>query len=188
MKLLLTAALALLVATTASAAGARDQLTAFTQGLKGLDGRFEQRVFDPNGRPTETTRGTVKLSAPRQFRWEVTSPAAQLIVADGDHIWIWDPDLEQVTVRNQSFEEQGSPLTVLIDPTEVALITLGAARTIGLGDEVGSLEVGKWGDLVAMEIPAVTSAEALFEAVLAVDLSAVQGTWLGGREVYRRPA
>lgn len=106
-------------ATNATAAGARDRLAAFTQGLKGLDGRFEQRVFDPNGRQTETTRGTVKLSAPRQFRWEVTSPAAQLIVADGDHIWIWDPDLEQVTVRNQSFEEQGSPLTVLIDPTEL---------------------------------------------------------------------
>lgn len=100
-------------------AGGREQLAAFTRDLKGLDASFEQRVFDPNGRQTEKTTGNVKLSAPRLFRWEVQAPAKQLIVADGDHIWIYDPDLEQVTVRNQSFEEQGSPLTVLIDPTEL---------------------------------------------------------------------
>ena len=97
----------------------RDRLAAFTKGLKGLDARFEQRVFDPNGRPSETSSGSVKLFAPRQFRWEYLKPAPQLIVADGDHIWIYDPDLEQVTVRNQSMEEQGSPLAVLIDPTEL---------------------------------------------------------------------
>jgi outer membrane lipoprotein carrier protein len=100
-------------------AGGREQLAAFTRDLKGLDARFEQRVYDPNGRQTETTTGTVKLSAPRLFRWEVRSPAQQLIVADGDHIWIYDPDLEQVTVRKQSLEEQGSPLTVLVDPSEL---------------------------------------------------------------------
>jgi outer membrane lipoprotein carrier protein len=97
----------------------RERLMAFTNGLKGLDARFEQRVFDPNGRPSETSSGSVKLSAPRQFRWEYLKPAPQLIVADGDHIWIYDPELEQVTVRNQSMEEQGSPLAVLIDPTEL---------------------------------------------------------------------
>ena len=98
---------------------ARSQMTAFSRGLKGLDARFEQRVFDPNGRQSETSSGGVKLSAPRQFRWEYVKPSPQLIVADGDHIWIYDPELEQVTVRNQSMEEQGSPLAVLIDPTEL---------------------------------------------------------------------
>ena len=97
----------------------RDRLAAFAKGLKGLDARFEQRVFDPNGRRSETSSGSVKLFAPRQFRWEYLKPAPQLIVADGDHIWIYDPELEQVTVRNQSMEEQGSPLAVLIDPTEL---------------------------------------------------------------------
>lgn len=100
-------------------AGAREQMTAFTKGLKGLDARFEQRVYDPNGRQSDASSGSVKLSAPRQFRWEYQKPSPQLIVADGNHIWIYDPELEQVTVRNQSFEEQGSPLSVLIDPTEL---------------------------------------------------------------------
>ncbi|WP_394764723.1 outer-membrane lipoprotein carrier protein LolA, partial [Stenotrophomonas sp.] len=52
----------------------RERLMAFTRGLKGLDARFEQRVFDPNGRPSETSSGSVKLSAPRQFRWEYLKP------------------------------------------------------------------------------------------------------------------
>lgn len=109
---------ALLLSST-SFAGAREQMSAFTKGLKGLDARFEQLVYDPNGRKSEASSGNVKLAAPRQFRWEYQKPSPQLIVADGDHIWVYDPDLEQVTVRNQSFEEQGSPLSVLIDPTEL---------------------------------------------------------------------
>jgi outer membrane lipoprotein carrier protein len=110
---------AALLAATAANAGGRDRMDAFTHGLKGLEGRFEQHVFDANGRQTEHSTGTVALSAPRLFRWETLQPYPQLVVADGDHIWIFDPDLDQVTVRNQSFEEQGSPLTVLIDPTEL---------------------------------------------------------------------
>ncbi len=120
MKLLLKslAISALAVSLPAFAAG-RAELTKFTANLKGLDGSFQQTVFDANGRATEKSSGNVKLSAPRLFRWETLAPAKQLIVADGNHIWIYDPDLEQVTVRNQSFEEQGSPLTILIDPTEL---------------------------------------------------------------------
>jgi outer membrane lipoprotein carrier protein len=111
-------ALALSACSVASA-GAREQMNAFTRGIQGLEARFDQQVFDGNGRQTEKSAGTVKLSAPRQFRWEYETPSPQLIVADGDHIWIYDPDLQQVTVRNQSFEEQSSPLAVLIDPTEL---------------------------------------------------------------------
>lgn len=106
-------------AAPASARPARVQLDTFTRGLKGLDASFSQQVFDPNGRKSDSSAGTVRMSAPRQFRWEYRVPAPQLIVADGDHIWIYDPELEQVTVRQQSLEEQDSPLSVLIDPTEL---------------------------------------------------------------------
>lgn len=115
----LVVALFALLSSTGVLAGAREQMNVFTKGLTGLDARFEQRVYDPNGRPSDSSSGSVKLSAPRQFRWEYQKPSPQLIVADGDHIWVYDPELEQVTVRNQSFEEQGSPLSVLIDPTEL---------------------------------------------------------------------
>ncbi len=97
-------------------AGARDDLTAFTRGLKGLDGQFSQQVFDAHGKAKESSQGRVALSAPRQFRWEYVKPYEQLIVADGQKIWVYDPDLQQVTVRAQGQEEQTSPLTALIDP------------------------------------------------------------------------
>jgi outer membrane lipoprotein carrier protein len=111
-------ALALSVASVASASP-REDFAHHTQGLKGLDGHFEQKVFEASGRLKEDSTGSVALSAPRLFRWEYLKPHPQVIVADGDHVWVYDPDLEQVTVKNQGGEEQQSPLTVLIDPTEL---------------------------------------------------------------------
>ena len=97
-------------------AGARDDLKAFTTGLKGLDGQFSQQVFDSRGKVKETTSGRVALSAPRLFRWEYQRPHVQQIVADGTEVWMYEPDLEQATVRAQGKEEQNSPLTALINP------------------------------------------------------------------------
>jgi outer membrane lipoprotein carrier protein len=101
---------------TQAAAGARDDLNAFTKGLKGLDGEFAQQVFDAKGKLKESSSGKVSLSAPRLFRWEYVKPYPQLIVADGKTVWVYDPDLQQVTRRPQGVEEQNSPLSVLIDP------------------------------------------------------------------------
>ena len=97
-------------------AGARDDLNAFTKGLKGLDGQFSQQVFDAKGKLKERSSGKVALSAPRLFRWEYVKPYPQLIVADGKTVWVHDPDLQQVTKRPQGVEEQNSPLSALIDP------------------------------------------------------------------------
>src|SRR5690606_442236 len=108
-------AAACLVSTSAFA-GARDDLKAFTTGLKGLDGQFNQQVFDSRGKVKETTSGRVALSAPRLFRWEYQKPHVQLIVADGSKVWMHEPDLDQATVRAQGKEEQNSPLTALINP------------------------------------------------------------------------
>ncbi len=112
-------AAALSMPTLASADASRTVLDGFSAGLKGLDGRFTQRVFDADGQLSEETKGRVALSAPRQFRWEYEPPFPQLIIADGDHVWIYDPDLEQAQVRKQSHEEQQSPLAALIDPAEL---------------------------------------------------------------------
>ena len=108
-----------LCATAVANATPREDFAHHTQGLKGLDGHFEQKVFEASGKLKEDSTGSVALSAPRLFRWEYLKPNPQLIVADGDHVWVYDPDLEQVTVKNQGSEEQQSPLTVLIDPTEL---------------------------------------------------------------------
>jgi outer membrane lipoprotein carrier protein len=116
--ILATLTTALLLAGTAHA-GARDDLAAFTKGLKGLDGQFTQQVYDTNGKTKETSSGRVALSAPRLFRWEYTKPYPQLIVADGKHVWVYEPDLQQATKRAQGAEEQNSPLAMLIDPSKL---------------------------------------------------------------------
>lgn len=97
-------------------AGARDELKSFTSGLRGLDGQFSQQVHDSRGKVKETTSGRVALSAPRLFRWEYQRPHEQLIIADGAKVWMYEPDLQQATVRAQGKEEQNSPLTALINP------------------------------------------------------------------------
>ena len=100
-------------------AGARDDLKSFASGLKGLDGQFTQQVYDAKGKLKETSSGRVAMSAPRLFRWEYAKPYPQLIVADGRKVWVYDPDLQQVTVRDQGSEEQNSPLSALIDPAKL---------------------------------------------------------------------
>lgn len=108
-----------LLASAAVMAGARDDLNGFTKGLKGLDAPFTQKVFDTKGKLKESSTGRVALSAPRQFRWEYVKPFPQLIVADGKTVWVYDPDLQQVTRRPQGNAEQSSPLTALIDPASL---------------------------------------------------------------------
>ena len=114
----LTAALLLAISTAANA-GARDQLDAFSKGLKGLDGRFSQQVFDPRGKQKEASSGRVAVSAPRLFRWEYVKPYPQLIVADGKTVWVYDPDLQQASKRPQGVEEASSPLAILLDPAKL---------------------------------------------------------------------
>ena len=118
LRLTLGLGLGLLLAGNAFA-GARDELVRFTTGLKGLEGSFNQQVFDANGRARETSSGTVAVSAPRLFRWEYVKPFAQLIVADGQKVWIYEPDLQQATVKAQGEEERNSPLVALFDPARL---------------------------------------------------------------------
>ncbi|MDE2154587.1 MAG: outer membrane lipoprotein chaperone LolA [Xanthomonadaceae bacterium] len=99
----------------AAAGTARARLDAFADGLHSLTGDFSQTLTDVNGNVGRTSAGTLVLQAPRQFRWDTLTPYKQTIVADGSRVWLYDPELEQVTVRVQSNEEAHSPLTVLTD-------------------------------------------------------------------------
>jgi len=115
MRLALLAA-ALLATSTAQAETARSHLDAVSKGLTSVTATFTQLlVNDVDNSRGKTTQGKLALKAPRQFRWDVTAPYQQQIVADGMHVWVYDPDLEQVTVHNQGVEEAHSPLTVLTD-------------------------------------------------------------------------
>lgn len=115
----LTFALGAALLASVANAGARADLTSFTRDLNGLDGTFVQKVYDARGKLKETSSGRVALSTPRLFRWEYRTPHPQLIVADGKKVWVFDPDLEQATVRPQGPDEQNSPLAALLDPAKL---------------------------------------------------------------------
>ena len=108
-------ALVLLALPALAATGARARLDAFAQDVRALSCSFTQVTRDARGEVKSTLQGTLALAAPRQFRWQTEAPNAQEIVADGARVWIYDPDLDQVTVRRQSSAEAQSPLTVLTD-------------------------------------------------------------------------
>lgn len=130
---------ALLLASNFAVAGAREDLAAFTKGLKGLDGQFSQQVFDVRGKQKEASSGRVAVSAPRLFRWEYTKPYAQLVVADGKTVWVVDPDLNQATRRPQGPEEANSPLAILLEPARLERDF--AVKDGGSRDGVAWLEV-----------------------------------------------
>ena len=99
----------------ATALGATDASVALKARLDGIDGvvaRFEQQITDTQGFIVEESRGTLHLAKPR-FRWEVQSPFPQIILADGDAVEIYDPDLEQVTQRELSGAAHEAPLALL---------------------------------------------------------------------------
>lgn len=72
----------------------------FLDNLQTLHARFEQRQFSETGKLLEISKGEVYVKRPGKFRWEYQSPYDQLIVADGRSVWIYDKDLEQVTIKN----------------------------------------------------------------------------------------
>ena len=122
MKRLLLVLSAMVLALFCSAAAlaapvgpARARLDAFAHNLHSLTGRFSQSLTDINGHTSKTSAGTLALEAPREFRWDTLTPYKQTIVADGSRVWMYDPELQQVTVSAQSGEEAHSPLTVLTD-------------------------------------------------------------------------
>jgi outer membrane lipoprotein carrier protein len=111
LKALLFAAMA--VSPLLAEAGAIDQLHQFLQSTRTLKAEFAQTVIARNGRKPQLSSGVVAISRPGKLRWEILKPYPQLVVGDGEKIWIYDQELQQVTVRKAGQAIGGSPATLL---------------------------------------------------------------------------
>ncbi len=89
------------------------ELVAFFDGIDSIEGAFRQIQFDAAGNVVETSEGELAISRPDRFRWRYDSPYEQIIVADGKRLWLYDVDLEQVTVREQGESIRNSPAMLL---------------------------------------------------------------------------
>jgi outer membrane lipoprotein carrier protein len=108
------AALVLAAGSACAAAGATAPLDEFLKGLVSLKARFEQVLLDEQGVERERSQGTFYLSRPGRFRWDYESPYQQSIVADGQRVYVYDKDLEQVTVKPLQ-KALGSTPALLLD-------------------------------------------------------------------------
>lgn len=79
---------------------AHEALDRFFRNLDSLQAYFVQKLYSENGRLMETSLGRMQMQRPNKFRWNYQHPYGQLIVADGKSVWIYDSDLEQVTLKN----------------------------------------------------------------------------------------
>jgi len=100
-------------------ADAQSRLDNFVSGTKGLKAQFSQSVFDAKGRKTQEASGTLYLARPGKFRWVYQKPYAQLIVGDGKKLWIYDEDLDQVTVRKLDQAIGESPAALLAGNNDI---------------------------------------------------------------------
>jgi outer membrane lipoprotein carrier protein len=109
----------MLASTCAVAAAAPDSSTPldkYFDGLNTLRASFTQTVKDARGRQVDSTSGTLVVSRPGKFRWEVSPKAGsggQLLVADGRNVWFLDKDLDQVTVKPADAALSSTPAMLL---------------------------------------------------------------------------
>lgn len=75
-------------------------LDSFLRNLKTLQAQFEQKIYNENNTLLEHSQGKMYVQRPNKFRWVYQKPYNQLIVADGERVWIYESDLDQVTVKN----------------------------------------------------------------------------------------
>ena len=118
---MLKRAIAILLCLTAfeAHAGAVDQLKAFISGTRSAQAEFTQTVLDRNGRAMQSASGTMQFVRPGKFRWEYRKPYEQLIVGDGEKFWLYDADLQQVTVRKLDAALGSSPAALLSGNNEI---------------------------------------------------------------------
>jgi len=100
-------------------AAAIDRFKAFLSGTKSARGEFEQKVHDRSGKVTQESKGSFVFQRPGLFRWVYAKPIDQVIVGDGERVWIHDRDLNQVTVRKLTRALGSTPAALLAGSADV---------------------------------------------------------------------
>ncbi|MEK6788069.1 MAG: outer membrane lipoprotein chaperone LolA [Pseudomonadota bacterium] len=101
--------LSLLLMPALSLADASTDLAARLKAIRSLDADFTQITQATKSKPESVVLGHIQAQKPGQFRWEVRRPYAQLLVSDGRELKIFDPDLQQMTIRPVSPELSQTP-------------------------------------------------------------------------------
>jgi outer membrane lipoprotein carrier protein len=110
-KIILT--IFLMVATHSVQAAGLERMKEYFQNIQSAQANFHQVVTDKQGQKTQDVTGSMRLQKPNKFRWDYNKPYLQEIVGDGDKIWLFDPELNQVTMRSFVKAASSSPAALL---------------------------------------------------------------------------
>jgi outer membrane lipoprotein carrier protein len=111
-------AFALLLAAGAQAASL-ERFQVYVRNTQSARADFAQQVFDRNGKPVQESKGSFLFLRPGKFRWNYLKPYPQLIVGDGERVWIHDLDLNQVTVRKVASAIGSTPAALLAGAADI---------------------------------------------------------------------
>ncbi|MFQ5634868.1 MAG: outer membrane lipoprotein chaperone LolA [Gammaproteobacteria bacterium] len=91
----------------------------YLDGLATLTADFRQQIVDRELEPLDDARGRVVLKKPGRFRWDYTEPYERVISADGERLWLYEADLEQVTIRRLDAGLGATPAALLTGSADV---------------------------------------------------------------------
>src|SRR5215472_13506387 len=119
-RILLSLALAVFTLPLAAATtGGVARMHAFLEDVHSLKADFTQVVLDSNLKQVKQSNGTLTIKRPGRFRWDYLKPNPEIIVADGKRLWLYDVDLQQVTVKPLNDTLAASPAVLLSGSNDV---------------------------------------------------------------------
>jgi len=77
-----------------------------------ITGEFQQTISSETGELIQSASGEFWVQQPNKFRWDYNKPYVQKIISNGSKVWIYDEDLEQLTIKKVSSAEGTSPLAI----------------------------------------------------------------------------
>ncbi|MCC6922294.1 MAG: outer membrane lipoprotein chaperone LolA [Nitrosomonas sp.] len=111
-----------------------DNLKLFIQQTQTVQAHFSQALADRNARIIQRSSGIMQFERPDKFRWIYKTPYEQSIIGDGEKVWFYDHDLNQVTVREFNIAIGSSPAALLAGSGTIeenfALVNLGKQEEI----------------------------------------------------------
>ena len=99
---------------TANAETAAQRLHLLLKPMNSLSADFTQQIMGQNNNQLQRLTGNLSLKKPNKLRWNVLAPMPQLVVSDGQLVWLYDPDLEQVVIQSFSDDFMANPISILL--------------------------------------------------------------------------
>jgi len=118
-SILLFSLLSVALPLAAAPSGGIAHMHAFLQDVHSLKADFVQVVLDSNLKQVKQSTGTLTIKRPGRFRWDYLKPNSEIIVADGKRLWLYDVDLQQVTVKPLNDTLAASPAVLLSGSNDV---------------------------------------------------------------------